>query len=304
MSSPSSDPSAPSPPRPARRHVLAQQAARLIGGGGFYIRLPHVPAAEDVPRYGYGRPSHHRLAEILARHRDDYAAALGVINSYRDELLTIPVEATTSAEPYWRNGFLFGLDAPSLYGFVRHRQPRRYVEIGSGNSTLFVGRARRDGLLNTEITSIDPFPRSAVDGICDRVLRLPLELLDLSIFDDLADGDIVFLDGTHRVFMNSDVTAFFLDVLPRLPPGVLVGIHDVHLPDDYRPEHAARYYSEQYLLAAYLLAECSWFSPVLPCWYASHEVSLRDAAHLLFGVDGIPIEPQGVIFWLEILPRG
>ena len=34
---------------------------------------------------------------------------------------------------------------------------------------------------------------------------------------------------------------------------MLVGIHDIFLPEDYPPQWADRYYSEQYLLAAWLL---------------------------------------------------
>lgn len=50
--------------------------------------------------------------------------------------------------------------------------------------------------------------------------------------------DVVFLDGSHRVFMNNDASVFFLDGLPRLPPGVLVGVHDIFLPEDYGPDAA------------------------------------------------------------------
>ena len=43
-----------------------------------------------------------------------------------------------------------------------------------------------------------------------------------------------FTTGSHRVFQNSDVTAFFLDVLPRLKPGILVHIHDIFCPGTIR----------------------------------------------------------------------
>jgi hypothetical protein len=55
----------------------------------------------------------------------------------------------------------------------------------------------------------------------------------VAIFDRLQAGDVLFLDGLHRGFMNSDVTGFMLDVLPRLRPGVLVYVHDIPLPWDY-----------------------------------------------------------------------
>src|SRR5690606_30946570 len=93
-----------------------------------------------------------------------------------------------------------------------------------------------------------------IDMICDNVFREPLEDVGLEIFDALGAGDILYIDNSHRAFMNSDVTVVFLDILPRLKPGVLVQIHDVTLPYDYPEVWIDRHYSEQYLLAAWLLA--------------------------------------------------
>jgi hypothetical protein len=140
-----------------------------------------------------------------------------------------------------------------LYSLLAQHNPRHYVEVGSGNSTKFARRAIRDHGLQTRITSIDPFPRAEIDSICDRVIREPVEHVALDTFDMLQPGDILFIDSSHRTFMNSDVTALSLDVLPRLPAGVIVEVHDITLPGDYPPQWTGRYYSEQYLLAAYLL---------------------------------------------------
>jgi len=115
--------------------------------------------------------------------------------------------------------------------------------------------------------------------------------------------------------MNSDATSFFLDVLPSLPAGVLVGIHDIHLPDDYRPEYVRCYYSEQYLLASYLLAEGPWIQPLLPCWYVTHHASLGDLVRELIPPAFLQAPPrrrdapagkdlEGVIFWLQTADRG
>ena len=288
----------------------AEKARSAIFGPGHFVRLQFPPSTRSEPRYGHGRPAHRSLSEILARHDGDYRETLHRFTSYRADLEAIPLDQTSPLEPHWRNGLLFGLDGVSLYAFTRMRTPRRYVEIGSGNSTLFVDRARRDGGLEMELRSIDPSPRREIDSICDKVLREPLESSDLEALGDLDAGDIVFLDGTHRVFMNSDVTVFFLDVLPALPPGILVGIHDIHLPDDYRPEHADRYYSEQYLLASYLLGESPWVQPVLPCWYVSHHATLGQDARATIPQavnHTAPVQPRapaqrdphGTIFWLQ-----
>ena len=51
---------------------------------------------------------------------------------------------------------------------------------------------------------------------------------------------------------GTDVDRIVLDLLPRFPPGVLVHIHDVFLPDPYPPEWAWRAYNEQLLVGALL----------------------------------------------------
>jgi hypothetical protein len=305
--------------RQASRRILDREsvvgrAANTLLGGGYFIALDYPPSAHNEPRYGYGRPSHQRLARLIGEHDGEYRSVLRELMAYKADLLAIPLDQVDAGEPHWRNGMLFGIDGVTLYGFTRKRSPRRYIEIGSGNSTLFVDRARRDGKIDMEIVSIDPFPRREIDAICDNVIRQPLETTDLGIFDDLHPGDIVFFDGSHRVFMNSDAVVFFLDVLPELPPGVLVGIHDIQLPDDYRPEHASRYYSEQYLLASYLLGESRWIRPLLPCWYVSHHPQLGDLARSLIPPAFLqaptrpPYSPpqtgsHGVIGWLSVEPR-
>jgi hypothetical protein len=203
------------------------------------------------------------------------------------------------------NEWLIGLDTVALYGFVRTRQPKRYVEVGSGQSTKVVARARTDGGLDMRITSIDPSPRVEIDWLCDDVIRSSLEEADLARgFGELSAGDMVFFDGSHRLLPNSDCVAFFLDILPSLPPGVLVGIHDIYLPDDYPPGFVEVWWSEQYVLGAILLAEPSWLRVVLPSMYASGR---RDVAAVLDPLFELPelaeVNRRGSSFWLETRAR-
>jgi hypothetical protein len=220
--------------------------------------------------------------------------------SYADDLRRIPLTSAHGDEPEWRNGWLPGLDSAALYSFLRAREPQRYVEIGSGVSTRFAARARKDGRLQTRLESIDPSPRRAVDALCDTVVRAGLEETDLGRFRSLEPGDVVFFDGSHRTFMGSDATVFFLEILPTLPRGVLVGIHDVYLPDDYPPDIADAYYSEQYLLAVWLLAAPETFRPVLAGHFATIDRALRVHVDRLWQRVGVPgLEHHGVAFWFE-----
>jgi Methyltransferase domain len=142
-----------------------------------------------------------------------------------------PAEALA---PFWNNIYFTALDAAALTGLLLSRRPRRYLEIGSGHSTKFAAHAIRSAALPTTISSIDPRPRADIDALCHRKIRAPLERCQLALFDELEAGDFLFFDGSHRIFQNSDVTAFFLDVVPRLKRGVLVHVHGIFLPPTIR----------------------------------------------------------------------
>lgn len=280
----------------------ARRLARIAGraAGLTYVGLDYPPAAADVPRYGWGRPPHGRLAERLGRDATSHRSELEAILTYREDLLRIPRTTDDPSEPSWIQEpvWLLGLDTASLYAMVRRRGPRQYVEVGSGTSTKVVARARRDGGLATRITSIDPHPRAEVDRLCDAVVRRPFESADLGVFSTLQEDDVVFFDGSHRAFMNSDATVFFLDVVPALPPGVVVGVHDILLPWDYPPEWGDRYYSEQYLLAVALLAGDAQIRPLLPCHHVSTTPELAGVLAPLWDDPRLAgVDPRGFAFW-------
>jgi hypothetical protein len=229
-----------------------------------------------------------------------YRAHVESFVPFFDDLARIPAGGTHGSAPCWQNEWLVGLDTVSLYAFARLRAPARYVEIGSGQSTKVVARARDDGALATHITSVDPQPRAEVDALCDTVVRRPLEVAHLgSVFDGVGPGDIVFFDGSHRMFPNSDCVTFFLDVLPELPPDVLVGVHDIYLPDDYPAAFLGAWWSEQYTLAALLLAQPAWLRVALPTFYVSRRrdvVAPLDALWSRPSLDGVL--RHGTTMWL------
>ncbi len=252
------------------------------------------------PRYGYGTPPHPLLYEIINRHRSSYAQTLTQFLSFTPDFLTIPVTTPAPHEPCWVNKWLPGLDAAALYSFLCLNNPKNYLEIGSGWSTKFAKRAIKDYNLRTTITSIDPSPRTEIGQLCDTIIREPVEDVDGTIFNQLESGDILYIDGSHRCFMNSDVTAVFLDILPRLRKGVLVEFHDIFLPYDYPPAWKKRYYSEQYLLAVSMLAESEKFTIVLPNTFISNDVALRTIMEPLWNEPHMKnVEREGSSFWIQ-----
>lgn len=253
-----------------------------------------------VPRWGYGLEPNRRIEREIAEHRAVYAQTLGSFLRHKTALSTICYVSLTNdqASPHWNNLFFSGLDAASLVCFVLETRPQVYFEIGSGHSTKFARHAIKLGGLQTKVISIDPCPRAEIDALCDEVFRMPLEDSRHQIFPILQAGDILFFDGSHRVFTNSDVSVFFLEVLPNLPPGILVHIHDIFLPLDYPPEFNDRFYSEQYMLAAMLLCRERPFDIILPNCYVTSDPSLSKTAATLMSETGIEPAPA-VSFWIK-----
>jgi predicted O-methyltransferase YrrM len=262
-------------------------------------------------RWGHEHTPHPQLKLVLEQGRAQYEEVLQQLKVHSAILHEIrhdhdPHEPTA---PFWDNGYFQSFDAACLVGFLLLRQPKRYLEIGSGQSTKFARHAIRIGRLPTTIISIDPQPRAEIDALCDRVLREPLEECELAVFDELEPGDLLFFDGSHRVFQNSDVVVFFLEILPRLKPGVMVHIHDVFLPADYPPAWSRRLYSEQYMLGAMLLCEAPPFRTVLPNYFVCTDRRLSmlvreifkapDGSLMLGALFRGATDVAGSSFWIE-----
>lgn len=298
------------------RNFVASGAWRKVPAAAWQAAIGHQPVFLDYrvdprPRWGYGLPAHPELKALINSNRWKYLQVLAAFEAFAEKLSRIPeVADDEGTEPYWQNEYMSGLSAVALYCFPAIRNPRYYMEVGSGSSTKFVRRSITDNQLSTRIVSIDPVPRAEIDTICDEVIRQPLESVDLSLFERLTSGDIVVLDGSHRVFQNSDVTVFLLDVLPKLAPGVLLYIDDIYLPFDYPPKWRNRFYSEQYMLAALLLGDrMQRYEVVLPQVFIDSDDELFEASADLWGKIGRearrldvpgPFGRSGNGMWIEI----
>lgn len=274
---------------------------------GFMLRGRLSPIFIDYsvnpePRYGWGKPPHNRLYNIINTRRDNYLDVIKLFAPFSSGMRSIPAHSGTSIDlPYWSNSWLQGLDAITLYSFPAIFNSKIYIEIGSGISTKFVRKSIIDNGLPTKIVSIDPSPRAEVEAQCDTSIRQSLENVDLDFAASLNAGDILMLDGSHRCFQNSDVHVFFLEILPELRPGVLIFIHDIFLPYDYRPEWREKWYSEQYLLAVLLLNDLQHrYEIIFPGLFVDKDPELRAAAEKLW--DGVNHEaslPNGATgFWM------
>jgi len=251
------------------------------------------------PRYGHGNTAHEKLFEIIDSERDSYNQILDLINEYSRDLCMIS-QSNSNTNPHWNNNYLPALDMILLFVIIAEKKPTRFIEIGSGHSTKMAYKAKLEYHKNLQIISIDPKPRVEVDSISDKIIRTPFEQFDHKELQ-LSKGDLLFIDNSHMVLPNSDSMVFFMEVLPNLPSGVLVHLHDIYLPFDYPQFMCDRHYNEQYTLAAYLLSNPIRYKTVLPAYFVSQDPELSDRYSDIWNNDTLRgLEQHGGSYWLEI----
>ncbi|MDJ0592948.1 MAG: class I SAM-dependent methyltransferase [Pleurocapsa sp. MO_226.B13] len=179
------------------------------------------------------------------------------------------------------NYFFRGLDAVTLYCFIRKTKPKRIVEIGQGFSTIITMAALEANHIESRFSvekfiSIDPYDRLSfrekkIAGIRPEVLLANLQDVPLEIFSSLCESDLLFVDSSHVYKFGSDVEYLFEKVYPNLAPGVNIHVHDIsspyHYPLSWYTEHK-RFWNEQHYLENFLR-----FNPVfrveIPVYYLS-----------------------------------
>ena len=245
---------------------------------GFHVTPVHfyqpIPDTQNLPKTLWDKPSdlvgidmnESMQLDLLRKH----------FPKFRNEYEQFPTEPAGKLHHFHLDNDLFGgLDALIAHCMVRHFKPRLIVEIGGGFSTLLLTEAAAKN--NTSaLICIEPFPqeflKQGFPGL-NRLIEKKVEDIDLEFFSELHSGDVLFIDSSHTVKIGGDVNYLFLEVLPRLEPGVIVHIHDIFLPFDYRRDWVLgkfRFWAEQYLLQAFL-AFNSEFEVLMANNYVAHE---------------------------------
>lgn len=231
-------------------HLLfrAQSRPNLTDRWGYHIRPIHY--YEPIPDFRaitLEQITRRREFPSLDFRWNDQLTLLKDLIAYRDEL--------TRLEFNFDNGFFSGFDAAVYYSLIRHLKPQNVVEIGGGYSTQLAAKALTQNSTG-KLTCIEPYPER-LNGVGPGVelVKKRVEELDVAFFSCLKAGDILFIDSSHAVKFGSDVCYEFLELLPRLAPGVWIHVHDIFFPHDYPAEwllERRMALNEQYLLEAFL----------------------------------------------------
>jgi predicted O-methyltransferase YrrM len=254
-------------------HVIAPLLRRLAHdpkyfelwqSHGFHVASVHyyqpIPDTRVLPLSLWNRVSD--LPGVDIREEQQKQLLSEIVGRFKDEYTAIPEGASTQEFHFYLGNVAFeAVDAEMLFGLIRLLKPRRMYEIGSGFSTLLTADALRrnrvDGY-SCRFIAIDPDASAELEAKLPRdvaLWRVPVQEVSLDEFESLCENDILFIDSSHVCKIGSDVQFLFLEVLPRLRPGVVVHIHDIFLPLEYPrqwvlDEH--RFWNEQYLLQTFL----------------------------------------------------
>ena len=238
---------------------------------GFHVTPVHfyepIPDTQSLPETLWSQPS--ELVGIDMNESTQLDLLRNHFTKFRDEYDNLPVEPPPGQKRPFR-----GVDALVAYCMIRHFQPELIAEVGSGWSSLVLGQAAAKNK-NSALICIDPFPsdvlRKGFPGLRS-LIEKKIQDIDLEFFSQLGSGDVLFIDSSHTVKIGGDVNYLFLEVLPRLRPGVIVHVHDIFLPFEYRRDWVLdefRFWTEQYILQAFLTFN-SEFEVLLANSYLNH----------------------------------
>lgn len=300
----------------ANLSALAERAARRVYAVGSRIAPTHLERYK-VGRYTLSNVAPFPVADAGSPYLARSTTALPGVDLREDQALALLERwANTTSESDFaalrsnpginlepRSGGIFNgyydTPDPELYfRMIGEYRPSRIVEIGGGFSTLVARTAIRHYELDTELMVIDPQPRTAVRDAVDTLILDRVESIDPARVVGGA-GELLFIDSSHILRTGGDLPYLFGQVVPSVPVGTRIHVHDIFLPYDYSPRMAEAMYNEQYLLQA-LLAHTPRYRVVFP----THCISRRhpEAMRSVFGdpVGALP-EYHGSSFWMDVV---
>ena len=214
-----------------RRLVLGLPTVLSLTPRGWFIPHRYAPL---LPPPG-AQPPYPAIEELFERRGEAFGRMVDLVDSH--------ATALEGLHGLLDQAWFPSLDAAVAYALMRERKPQRVIEVGSGHSTRVLAKAM-GGM--GELLAIDPAPRADIAGLPGvRVVPSTVQAAPGALFDGLKAGDVLFMDSSHILMPGSDVDLLLNRVLPRLPSGVLVHIHDIFLPFDYPPIWGWRAYNEQ-----------------------------------------------------------
>ena len=226
----------------------------FVDPGHFYSVIPSITEEYNNSKVkfldlDFNKENHLDILNDISNYLSDFDNQFGHKNV---------IERQNDCKYTLLNGTFEWMDARLLYYFLQKNKPKKIIEIGSGNSTLLICNTKSIFNLELEIICIEPYPSNYLEELNERgeitLIKDKLENIDLNIFSDLQENDILFIDSSHVLKLDSDVMFYFTKIFPLLNKNVLIHIHDIFFPFDYPLSwlKEGRFWNEQYFLYVFL----------------------------------------------------
>lgn len=178
---------------------------------------------------------------------------LGCLAKGAEVVETFPEQEIAGTLYYFDNPFFSYGDASVLTGMLKMYQPRSIVEVGAGLSTcLMVELMQAELFDNCQLRTIDVdagrflsrMPAHTQKAALITVQESKVQDVPLSVFTDLGNTDVLFIDSSHVVAPGSDTEFLLFEVIPRLRHGVIIHLHDIFWPFQYPTDWLTRGWNE------------------------------------------------------------
>lgn len=266
-----------------RRLALGLPTVLGLGRGGWFIPHRYAPL---LPLSG-AQPPYPAIEALFERERPTFERVLDLV----DANAALLEDMSALLDQAW----FPALDAAVAVALIRERRPQRVAEIGSGHSTRILSRALQgsDGML----WAIDPAPRADIGSLAGvTIVPTTLQAAPDDVFTQLGAGDILFVDSSHILMPGSDVDQLLNRVMPALPSGVVVHIHDIFLPFDYPAAWGWRNYNEQ--LGVFPLLASGAYAPLFSSVWVERRLDDRLARSVVTRLPR-PIDALATSLWLQ-----
>lgn len=226
----------------------------------FYSPLPNISALKGNLHRWYREESLAGIQMDLPRQQ----AFVQSLEIYRSECEQLPRVEQVTAQGY---GLGYGeVEAQFLHSLIRHFKPRKIIEVGSGVSTCYSLHSlevnRQVAGIDSDMICVEPYPKPNLRKLAaeKKVTVYAQQVQDVGsqLFEQLGQGDILFVDSSHASKVDSDVNFLYFGVLPKLQKGVVVHIHDIPFPyltcpPDHPMFEKSLLWNEAALLRAFLM---------------------------------------------------
>jgi hypothetical protein len=229
--------------------------------GHYYSPIPKKEEVEVLLQQNTGNV----LIEEVDLQEDEQKLVLKRYSQFYTELPF--TEQKELLRYYYNQSWFCYFDAISLYCFLRDKQPKRIIEIGSGfSSAVMLDTIELFFENKPKVTFIEPYPERLYSLLRENdkenvtILETPVQKVETNLFSQLEENDLLFIDSSHVLKYGSDLHFLFFQIIPRLKKGVFIHFHDIIYPFEYFSEwlEQGRYWNEAYFLRSFLAYNDSW----------------------------------------------